>query len=550
VSDVIFSNLPGRRRRRLDDDEDDRGFREAFSFQPEGPLPHRKGGPSLAAQPAFTFPGSPAALYSLRKTGTYAGPCVRVQRSSDSAQTDIGFAASGQVDMSAALAFAAGSHITVAKWYDQSGNVRDLSVASGGAGPQLNLVNGRPWLAMMNTHDGTGALLVTASALTLTGNQTIGIVAQSGTDYVDIPVGQFDGTNGWFLTFNGAGNSASVGSAPGAFQYFSTGGGGQAVLDVANRYFARTARAVAKRASGTATTYLDGAQTATGPAANNAASSAPLQVGANTVSSFGFTGLIGEIYVYASALSDADRLAIDASQAGAFPSTGFSTPYNGTHGVEFDWARAITCGNVLAYERTASWTVFAAIQLYYFPADATCIYTNVPAAGPAFPGHEIWIDPTGKLRVRLMSDIGANNFIGVIGTTNVIDGKKHMIAYSYDGSSSAAGIKVYVDGAPETTTVEHDALTGSIIGAGQSFYIGTQQGQAAFYLTGTLAHFQIDAVARSAATIAAYHDGAIPSVDASTDLCLLLNAGSGATAADTSGHARNGTLASTTMWFP
>jgi hypothetical protein len=550
VSDVIFSNLPGReRRRRLNDDEDDRGFREAFAFQPEGPLPHRKGGPSLAAQPAFTFPAGALGVYSLRKAGAgYAGPCLRALRLSDNAQQDIGFAG-GALDMGALATFAAGSTVVAVKWCDQSGLGNDLTVLSGAGAPQINLINGKPWLCSMFNGIAT---MGTASALSLAGDQTVGFVGQLMSNFCSIPVSGWDGTNGWFATFNGSGSSGAVGATPGSFQYFTTGGGGQTVND-GGRYFARTGRYVAKRASGVGTTYVNGSQTASGPAANNVAATSGLRVGGANVNSFQFTGLLAEAWVYPSALADGVRQSIDAYEAAAFPSTGFSTPYSGTSGVEFDFGQLINCGNVLAYERTASWTVFAAVQLYYFPpnsSQASVIYTNVPGSGTAFPGHEIWIDNNGKLRVRIMSDIGANNYIGVIGTTRVIDGRKHMIAYSYDGSSTAAGIKVYVDGAPETTTIEHDALTGSIIGAGQSLIVGSQQNDPDFTLTGTLAHFQVDAVARSAATIAAYHDGAIPPVDASTDLCLLLNAGSGATAADTSGHARNGTLTTATMWFP
>jgi hypothetical protein len=69
------------------------------------------------------------------------------------------------------------------------------------------------------------------------------------------------------------------------------------------------------------------------------------------------------------------------------------------------------------------------------------------------------------------------------------------------------------------------------------------------YLNGALSFFQQDKVVRSAAVIAAVNNGAIPAVDANTDMRLLLNEGSGVAVTDTSSHAFAGTLTSATMWL-
>ena len=69
------------------------------------------------------------AAYSLNDLGgTYDGPAIRVERASDAAQTDIQFA-DGALDVSALEAFADGGDAYVVKWYDQSGNNRDLEPA-------------------------------------------------------------------------------------------------------------------------------------------------------------------------------------------------------------------------------------------------------------------------------------------------------------------------------------------------------------------------------------------------------------------------------------
>ena len=504
----------------------------------------------------FAYPGAPLALYSLRKLGnnTTGVKCLQVMRADTHTTSDIDFTTAGVVDMAAIASFCAGTTAFVNKLYDQSGNGRDFVAPGPKAGPEINLINGHPWLCFMNPNGNSGGqILFTAAAPTLTGDQTIGFVGQLGGDLITMVLAQWNGTGGWFITFNGTGTAGQPGSTPGVFQNFTSGGGGVALADT-GRYFGKTGRYVSKRASGTGALYVNGSQTKSGSCPNSSASTAVLSLGGDSSALYSFTGLIGEVYVYASALIDADRNAIDASQASAFVDTTFSTPYSGASCVEFDYGEQISCGAVLAYERTASWTVFAAIQLFYLPnITATVIYTNVPASGAPF-GHEIWIDNVGKLRVRLMGNwdgvAGHSGLAGVIGTTNVIDGKKHMIAYSYNGSSTIAGIKVYIDGVLETTTLEGDNLTTTMIGGTQNLIVASQAGQPGFNIMGTLSHFQIDNVVRSPSYIASIVGGAIPPVDANTDICLALNAGSGTTAADTSGHSRSGTLTTANMWVP
>jgi hypothetical protein len=65
--------------------------------------------------------------YSLDKLlSAYAGPCVRVRRSSDDAEQDIGFSA-GVIDSAALLAFAGAGDALIRTWYDQSGGGKHLT---------------------------------------------------------------------------------------------------------------------------------------------------------------------------------------------------------------------------------------------------------------------------------------------------------------------------------------------------------------------------------------------------------------------------------------
>ena len=68
------------------------------------------------------------AAYSFRKlSSAYAGSAVRVRRTSDNTEQDIGFDASGNLDTSTLTTFLGGSDGFITKWYDQSGNSRDGS---------------------------------------------------------------------------------------------------------------------------------------------------------------------------------------------------------------------------------------------------------------------------------------------------------------------------------------------------------------------------------------------------------------------------------------
>lgn len=90
--------------------------------------------------------GSPLALdalsaivaYSTRRLRTaYVGPCMRVRRSSDNAETDIGFGSDGWIDQAALLTHAASGSSFVVTWYDQSENTRNATQAVAGNQPRI-----------------------------------------------------------------------------------------------------------------------------------------------------------------------------------------------------------------------------------------------------------------------------------------------------------------------------------------------------------------------------------------------------------------------------
>ena len=81
---------------------------------------------------------SAAAAYSVRKLRTaYSGSAIRVRRSSDNAEQNIGFTALGNLDESALTSFCGSGNGFVTTWYDQSGNARNATQTTAANQPQI-----------------------------------------------------------------------------------------------------------------------------------------------------------------------------------------------------------------------------------------------------------------------------------------------------------------------------------------------------------------------------------------------------------------------------
>lgn len=116
-----------------------------------------------------TYSGASVA-YSVRLlSSTYTGSAIRVRRSSDNAEQDIGFDGSGNLDESALTTFVGANNGFVTTWYDQSGNARNATQSTAANQPQIvssgviNKVNSRPSLLFDGSNDTMSAAAFTAS---------------------------------------------------------------------------------------------------------------------------------------------------------------------------------------------------------------------------------------------------------------------------------------------------------------------------------------------------------------------------------------------------
>jgi hypothetical protein len=124
-----------------------------------------------------TYPNA-AAAYSLRQlSSAYSGSAIRVRRSSDNAEQNIGFDGSGNLDTTALTSFCSGTNGFVTTWYDQSGNSRNATQTTAANQPQIVSsgsvinVNGKPSLdytSSINVRLVTSASLSNSNSLTMT----------------------------------------------------------------------------------------------------------------------------------------------------------------------------------------------------------------------------------------------------------------------------------------------------------------------------------------------------------------------------------------------
>lgn len=103
-----------------------------------------------------TFAGSldglsAAAAFSVRRLReAYTGPLLRVRRSTDNAEQDIGATVAGNLNTAALNTFCAAATCFVSNWYDQSGGGRNATQATAASQPRiaasgvLEAVNARP----------------------------------------------------------------------------------------------------------------------------------------------------------------------------------------------------------------------------------------------------------------------------------------------------------------------------------------------------------------------------------------------------------------------
>ena len=130
---------------------------------------------SAARAPVLDLIGTTAlGAYSMRRTrSAWTGAILRVRRSSDSAEQDIGYSGTGDLDVTALLAFCGAGDGFLVTSYDQMGGARHQTQAT--AALQMQIVASGVYIGAMRVNTGTiqratvtdAAFGLAASALTV-----------------------------------------------------------------------------------------------------------------------------------------------------------------------------------------------------------------------------------------------------------------------------------------------------------------------------------------------------------------------------------------------
>lgn len=244
------------------------------------------------------YPGATVA-YSLRKLRVgYSGNAIRVRRSSDNSEQDIGFSGNGDLNTSALLSFVGlGNNGFVKTWYDQSGNGINVTQATLANQPQI--VSGGAMITRNGKatmlFDGTNDKLATTSALPI--NQipmtmlTLSYTTLNSNYYFIAGGADFATSNGYqyataLLLNNYYSEFKAVVSSPQASELYVTKSANYALLT--------------NIVQGT-TQYLylnGGLGSSKSIALASAASTIPLNIGGSSSNGAYFNGEINEVIVY------------------------------------------------------------------------------------------------------------------------------------------------------------------------------------------------------------------------------------------------------------
>jgi hypothetical protein len=265
-----------------------------------------------------------AAAYSVRRLrSAYAGPLLRVRRSSDNAERDIAATLAGNLDNTTLSGFCGAGSCFVSTWYDQSGNARDASQASTSLQPRIvnaGTIETDGGRSSVYFSGSSSASLRSPDALLNTSSRTLAAVCRNMSTTINIGGVLSTGNGGWGIYYDGDtgdGLAGYVVDGNGANQGNSSNTTGS------NTNFVQLSAMYATANTSNTSLYLNGSlaetYTGTGVGLNNV--SAPVEIGGRTFGGFParvFNGRISEVLIFVSAITDASRQAVERDQGGYF----------------------------------------------------------------------------------------------------------------------------------------------------------------------------------------------------------------------------------------
>ncbi len=306
-------------RRGSDNTEQDIGFDATGNLDMAALRTFLNGGVTTYPKPLDSV-GSAATAYSLRKLrAAYTGSAIRVRRSSDNTEQDIGFDANGDLDVRALLLFVGTGSGYVRTWYDQSTNGTNATQATSANQPRivnagaLEMVKGRPairfdasddYMTFSRTIGDDFSILFVFSPISGS-NPVSNPQWHSHAGLVDMEVGGVANDFGTSLGSTGE-VYAGVGNPDSSIRSW-----GLNLNDGQQHRFTMTRQ----RAAGTFQLYVDNVSHAySGVSTATLNAGASIAIGSTQTLFHYYGGQISEVITYASSLSTANRQTLENDQ--------------------------------------------------------------------------------------------------------------------------------------------------------------------------------------------------------------------------------------------
>lgn len=158
----------------------------------------------------------------------------------------------------------------------------------------------------------------------------------------------------------------------------------------------------------------------------------------------------------------------DGATAGTFP-TQLGPSVNVRKGMSFDGGDWMDIGLVDVFERTQPFTFIA---MWQCRALAEALYSSIDDTDPNTRGIEVSITATGRVQV-LIVNVYPGNCIQAYSTGTITRGL-HSLIVTYDGSSTAAGVRMHIDGVDGGTSGLINTLGATVLN-GRGFLIGARR---------------------------------------------------------------------------
>jgi hypothetical protein len=258
----------------------------------------------------------------------YAGSAIRVRRSSDNVEANIGFDAKGRLDEAALLTHVGANHGYVVTWFDQFGSTRDYTQATTTAQGQIVnagaiiKINGYPVVLFDGVDD---CYISTAAGLYAAGQATVGMVLCASPQSAAATVwseNSSTATNPLYELLQPQAGSVQPGSGIRAddgtqLLAFAGAGGGALLWDNTLRQFTvfDTGSSIGYRVDAS---YDEGARPYTRSTALTANRTSLGARSRPTTPSQYYSGYICEVVSYTSNLSDRDKTLLAANQRFAY----------------------------------------------------------------------------------------------------------------------------------------------------------------------------------------------------------------------------------------